>query len=69
MTRALWRTSFSGIKNGMDMGIVNAGMLEVYENIPKDLLKLGEDVLLNRRNDATERLIDFAESYKTEGKY
>src|ERR1041385_8378165 len=46
------------------MGIVNAGMLAVYEEIPKDLLGLVEDVLLNRRSDATERLIKFAESVK-----
>ena len=50
------------------MGIVNAGQLEVYEEIPKDLLGLVEDVLLNRRPDATERLIAFAESVKQKGK-
>jgi 5-methyltetrahydrofolate--homocysteine methyltransferase len=55
---------FHAIKAGLDMGIVNAGMLEVYEEIPKDLLELVEDVLLNRRPDATERLIKFAESVK-----
>jgi 5-methyltetrahydrofolate--homocysteine methyltransferase len=49
---------------GMDMGIVNAGMLEVYDNIPKDLLERVEDVLLNRRPDATERLLELAERYK-----
>jgi len=49
---------------GMDMGIVNAGMLEVYDEIPKDLLEHVEDVLLNRRDDATERLLDFAEQFK-----
>ncbi len=49
---------------GMDMGIVNAGMLEVYDEIPKDLLECVEDVLLNRRDDSTERLLDLAESYK-----
>ncbi len=49
---------------GMDMGIVNAGMLEVYDEIPKDLLECVEDVLLNRREDSTERLLDLAESYK-----
>ena len=53
---------------GMDMGIVNAGMLEVYEDIPKDLLEHIEDVILNRRDDATERLVDFADSVKSEGK-
>jgi len=52
---------------GMDMGIVNAGMLEVYDEIPKDLLECVEDVLLNRRDDSTERLLDLAESYKGVG--
>jgi len=52
---------------GMDMGIVNAGMLEVYDQIPKDLLDHVEDVLLNRRPDATERLLDLAESFKGKG--
>ena len=55
---------YYAIKAGMDMGIVNAGMLSVYEEIPKDLLELVEDVILNRRPDATERLINFAESVK-----
>jgi len=55
---------YHAIKAGMDMGIVNAGMLEVYEEIPKDLLELVEDVLLNRRPDATERLVTFADSIK-----
>ncbi|WP_281612531.1 methionine synthase [Flammeovirga sp. SubArs3] len=55
-------------KAGMDMGIVNPGMLEVYEEIPKDLLEHVEDVLLNRREDATERLVDFAETVKSKGK-
>lgn len=59
---------YHAIKAGLDMGIVNAGMLGVYEEIPKDLLEMVEDVLLNRREDATERLIDFAETYKSEGK-
>ncbi len=59
---------YHAIKAGLDMGIVNAGMLEVYEEIPKDLLELVEDVLLNRRQDATERLIKFAESVKQKGK-
>jgi len=58
---------YHAIHAGLDMAIVNAGMLNVYEEIPKDLLELVEDVLLNRRKDATERLIDFAESYKAEG--
>ncbi len=52
---------------GMDMGIVNAGMLEVYDEIPKDLLECVEDVLLNRRTDSTERLLELAESYKNVG--
>jgi 5-methyltetrahydrofolate--homocysteine methyltransferase len=51
-------------KAGMDMGIVNAGMLEVYDEIPKDLLEHVEDVLLNRRPDATDRLLEFAERFK-----
>jgi len=58
---------YHAIQAGLDMAIVNAGMLDVYEEIPKDLLELVEDVLLNRRKDSTERLIDFAESYKKEG--
>src|SRR6202000_644901 len=59
---------FHAIKAGMDMGIVNAGMLEVYEEIPKDLLERVEDVLLNRRPDATERLVEFADTIKSKGK-
>jgi 5-methyltetrahydrofolate--homocysteine methyltransferase len=59
---------FHAIKAGLDMGIVNAGMLAVYEEIPKDLLELVEDVLLNRRPDATERLVRFAETVKTKDK-
>jgi 5-methyltetrahydrofolate--homocysteine methyltransferase len=59
---------YHAIKAGLDMGIVNAGMLAVYEEVPKDLLELVEDVLLNRRPDATERLIKFAESVKQKGK-
>ena len=59
---------YHAIKAGMDMGIVNAGMMEVYEEIPKDLLEMVEDVLLNRRDDATERLVDFAEKIKGGGK-
>ena len=55
---------YHAIKAGMDMGIVNAGQLGVYEEIPKDLLERVEDVLFNRRPDATERLVDFAESFK-----
>lgn len=52
---------YHAIQAGLDMGIVNAGMLQIYDEIPKDLLELTEDVVLNRRPDATERLIDFAE--------
>ena len=59
---------FHAIKAGLDMGIVNAGMLAVYEEIPKDLLERVEDVLLNRRPDATERLVEFAETVKSAGK-
>lgn len=53
---------YHAINEGMDMGIVNPAMLEVYDDIPKDLLERVEDVLLNRRPDATERLLDFAET-------
>jgi len=55
---------YHGIRAGMDMGIVNAGQLAVYEEIPAPLLELVEDVLLNRRPDATERLVDYAETIK-----
>ncbi len=55
---------YHAIQAGMDMGIVNAGQLGVYAEIPKDLLERVEDVLLNRRPDATERLVEFAESFK-----
>ena len=57
---------YYAIKEGMDMGIVNPGMLQIYDEIPKDLLELVEDVVLNRRSDATERLIDFAEKVKNQ---
>ena len=53
---------YHGIQHGMNMGIVNPTMLEIYDEIPKDLLEYVEDVLLNRREDATERLLDFAET-------
>ena len=53
---------YHAINEGMDMGIVNPAMLEVYDNIPSDLLERVEDVLLNRREDSTERLLAFAES-------
>ena len=59
---------YHAVKAGLDMGIVNAGQLAVYEEIPKDLLALVEDVLLNRRPDATERLVAFAETVKQQGK-
>ena len=59
---------YHAIQHGMDMGIVNPTMLEVYDEIPKDLLERVEDVLLNRREDATERLLDFAESVKGSAK-
>jgi len=59
---------YHAIQAGMSMGIVNAGQLGVYEEIPKDLLERVEDVLLNRRPDATERLVAFAETNKKEGK-
>ena len=59
---------YHAIQAGLDMGIVNAGMLEVYEEIPKDLLVLVEDVLLNRNPDATERLVNFAEQLKGKNK-
>jgi len=59
---------YHAIKAGMDMGIVNPSQLEVYDSIPKDLLERVEDVLLNRRKDATERLLEFAETVKGDGK-
>ena len=57
---------YHAIRAGMDMGIVNAGVLAVYEDIPKDLLERVEDVLLNRREDATERLVEKAEEIKAQ---
>lgn len=60
---------FHAIKAGLDMGIVNPGMLQIYDEIPADLLELVEDLVLNRRADATERLLAFSEQIKTsEGK-
>lgn len=59
---------YHAIKAGLDMGIVNAGMLEVYEAIPPVLLELVEDVLFNRRDDATERLVEYADTVKSKGK-
>ncbi len=58
---------YHAVKAGLDMGIVNAGQLEVYEEIPKILLEHCEDVLLNRRPDATDRMLDLAESFKGSG--
>ncbi|MBY7814151.1 methionine synthase [Vibrio fluvialis] len=51
-------------KNGMDMGIVNAGQLEIYDNVPEKLREAVEDVILNRHNDATERLLEIADEYR-----
>ncbi|MBE3656302.1 methionine synthase [Vibrio navarrensis] len=51
-------------KNGMDMGIVNAGQLEIYDNVPEKLREAVEDVVLNRREDGTERLLEIAEAYR-----
>jgi 5-methyltetrahydrofolate--homocysteine methyltransferase len=59
---------FHAIDAGLDMGIVNAGQLEIYEEIPKDLLEKVEDVLLNRRPDATDRLLEFSETVKNSKK-
>jgi 5-methyltetrahydrofolate--homocysteine methyltransferase len=59
---------YHAIAAGLDMGIVNAGQLAVYEEIPPELLELVEDVLLNRRKDATERLVEYAERVKSSGK-
>ena len=56
---------YHAIKAGMNMGIVNPTMLEVYDEIPKDLLELVEDVILDRRDDATERLLDYSEKVKS----
>jgi len=59
---------FHAIKAGLDMGIVNPAMLEIYDDIPKDLLQLTEDLVLNRRADATQRLLAFAEQNNLAGK-
>ena len=59
---------YHAIQAGLDMGIVNAGQLEIYEEIPKDLLEHVEDVLLNRRPDATDRLLEFADTVKSKKK-
>lgn len=55
---------FHAIKAGLDMGIVNPGMLQIYDEIPKDLLHYVEDLVLNKRSDATERLLEFAQDLK-----
>ena len=57
---------YHAIQAGMDMGIVNAGMLQIYEDIPADMLQHVEDIVLNRRQDATERMIEFAEKVKND---
>ncbi len=59
---------YHAIKAGMDMGIVNAGQLVVYEDIPKDLLEHVEDIIFNRRPDSTERMVEFAATVKGEGR-
>ncbi|MFN7312490.1 MAG: methionine synthase [Bacteroidota bacterium] len=59
---------YHGIKHGMDMGIVNPSQLEVYDEIDKELLTYVEDVLLDRKDDATERLLEYAEKVKGKGK-
>lgn len=59
---------FHAIAAGLDMGIVNPGMLQIYDEIPKDLLEHVEDVILNRRGDATERILAFSETIKDSGK-
>ena len=59
---------YHAIQAGLDMGIVNAGQLAVYQDIPKDLLERVEDIIFNRRPDATERLVDFAATVKGSGK-
>ena len=59
---------YHAIRSGLDMGIVNPSMLQVYDEIPKDLLQLVENVILNKEENATEKLIDFAENIKQDGK-
>jgi 5-methyltetrahydrofolate--homocysteine methyltransferase len=59
---------FHAIKAGLDMGIVNPGMLQIYDEIPKNLLERVEDLILNRRSDATERLLEFAVQVKSDDK-
>ncbi len=59
---------YHATRAGLDMGIVNAGQLQLYEDIPQELLEHVEDILFNRRPDATERLVELAERYRGEGK-
>ena len=59
---------YHAIKAGMDMGIVNAGQLAIYDDLPEELREAVEDVVLNRRDDSTERLLDIAEKYRGDGK-
>ena len=59
---------YYAIKNGMDMGIVNPGMIQIYDEIPEDLLKLVEDVVLNKSDDASEKLLEAANNYKSDDK-
>src|SRR5256885_6811911 len=70
LVREAMHTAFlyHAIKAGMDMGIVNAGQLGVYEDIPPELKERVEDVIWNRRPDATERLVELAERFKGDGK-
>src|SRR5205085_5608200 len=58
---------YHGIRAGLDMGIVNAGQLAVYEDVPPELLERVEDVVFNRRPDATERLVDYARTVEGGG--
>ena len=58
---------YHAIKSGMKMGIVNAGQLAIYEDIPTELKERVEDVVLNRRDDATERLLEIADKYRSDG--
>ena len=58
---------YHAIEAGMDMGIVNAGQLAIYEEIPEELRDAVEDVILNRRDDATERLLEIAGRYRGDG--
>ncbi|SUG50229.1 B12-dependent methionine synthase [Salmonella enterica subsp. arizonae] len=55
---------YYAIRNGMDMGIVNAGQLAIYDDLPAELRDAVEDVILNRREDGTERLLELAEKYR-----